>query len=172
MTDENLILNALAKAKQGSEQDSIDLLRLCYDHLHQAEQVAKAAVFLQSRLVQAPAYRRYQIAGLFVNLDMRKPAYEMLVDLSWDDRFAPAQWRLGRMVVDQEFDELDENAGMDLLLTAAKAGHLRATAEWHRHKARMTSFPTSLIHWLAYRIFVFRTVWRRDICGKKDQTVL
>lgn len=165
---------ALSKAETGTEDDAVALLRLCYDHLDDIAGVTEAALFLKQRLAHTPDYRRYQLAGLYVNMDMVDEAFSALVDLAWKDGFAPAQWRLGRMILDKEFDEYEVSTehGMDLLKTATRAGHLRAAAEWHGHMARVSAFPLSLYHWFRYRIFVFKTVWHRDIKGHKDQSVL
>ena len=101
-----------------------------------------------------------------MNIGVDWRAYALLTELSWEDRFPPAQWQLGRLIVYGRLDwvaELNREMGYDLLRTAHENGHLRAIHTFHWARYRDASVFSRPHHFIMAVLHGFRIVFLKKI---------
>jgi hypothetical protein len=104
-----------------------DLLKaLYYDEREPVESKVSLCREIELVLTDAPAYQLYQVGMLYLSAKEMSEVVRVLRDLAYDEGFAPAQWRLGALIIFDRVPWIERSVGYDLLDTASANGHLRA----------------------------------------------
>ena len=163
----------LALKKTSGQKEARELLKYCSFNLDIGAELLPAAKLIEDVMVpDASPAMRYRLACFYVAIEEEIRPFEILCDLAWEDGFAPAQWRLGKYILQGRVPGFDRSTAYDLLETAKANGHKRASQAiaWGRY--RDSKFPLNAIFYckaVALNIYV---IYHRDILGRRDQSIL
>jgi hypothetical protein len=91
----------------------------------------------------------------------------VLRDLAYDEGFAPAQWRLGALIIFDRAPWIERSVGYYLLETASANGHLRVTLNYAKFADGGVVKKLSVLPALVYATAKYR--FYRDILRDSGQ---
>ncbi|MEP1695966.1 MAG: hypothetical protein ABJJ69_05475 [Paracoccaceae bacterium] len=162
-----------SRAQTGGNQEAVELLKFAYtDRTLSKQEMVLAAELIQTKLEDAPDYRRYQIGRLFRLGGNVKKAVQIFDYLSYEKGFAPAQWMFGRMIVYGEVPIFEKEDGINLLRTAQKNGHIRAPVTRLIAEFSDSSRLLKIAKALCLVPYVLRFRFYKDILKVRDFRIL